>query len=233
MQPLLFILQRLLRQLGGYLRARDAGAQQMRLGFIMPFAPIEWLELTLLQPSRDPEHLLRLWREKLERHRLSAPAEGLELKVDHLLPLEQVSQDLLGAPNKTDLEFMQTLERLRNRLGARVIRQPVCAADHRPERSGRQRAFPARQHGDDGPAPLRPLWLLPRPRPLAQTGNGGPSLHGPLTLLNGPERIESGWWDGGDQRRDYYVARSPRRQRLWIYRDLGQPPRWFLHGFFS
>ena len=35
-------------------------------------------------------------------------------------------------------------------------------------------------------------------------------LRGALELLAGPERIESGWWDGADVQRDYYVARDMR-----------------------
>ena len=38
-------------------------------------------------------------------------------------------------------------------------------------------------------------------------------------MLAGPERIESGWWDGADVRRDYYVASDARGARLWIYRE--------------
>ena len=39
-------------------------------------------------------------------------------------------------------------------------------------------------------------------------------------MLAGPERIESGWWDGADVQRDYYVASDPRGARLWIYRRM-------------
>jgi protein ImuB len=233
-QPLLFILQRLLRQLCGYLRARDSGAQRVRLGLIIPFQSIQWLHLTLLQPSRDPEHLFRLWQEKLERVELSAAVEGLELQVRQLLPLEPAAPDLLGTPRKSTLAFMQTLERLKSRLGEGIIRQPFCSADHRPELSGRLAAFPAPAHGFETLADRqRPLWLLPKPMPLEHTADGGPCLQGPLTLLSTPERIEAGWWDSRDRRRDYYIARSMRCQWLWIYRELGIEPGWYLHGFFS
>jgi hypothetical protein len=38
-------------------------------------------------------------------------------------------------------------------------------------------------------------------------------------LRSGPERIESGWWDGGDVVRDYYVVGTRAGVRLWIYRE--------------
>ncbi len=46
-------------------------------------------------------------------------------------------------------------------------------------------------------AGVRPLWLLPSPIALAIDG---------VALISSAERIESGWWDDGDIRRDYYVA---------------------------
>ena len=232
-QPLLFILQRLLRQLCGYLRARDAATQGIRLGLIRPLLPVEWLQLTLLQPSRDPEHLFKLWQEKLERHRLQSPVEGLELQVRQLLPLRAQTDDLLALRQKSSLSFVQMLERLKSRLGENLIQQPFCTADHRPERSGRLDLFPTPSPAIDKRKPARPLWLLPQPQPLQQTRDGGPLLQGALTLVSGPERIESGWWDGRGQRRDYYIAHNPQQQRLWIYRTLKQPQRWFLHGYFS
>jgi protein ImuB len=62
---------------------------------------------------------------------------------------------------------------------------------------------------------------------------GRPRHDGPLELLSGPERIESGWWDGADVRRDYYVAGDRHGMRLWIYREHADPARWFLHGIFG
>jgi hypothetical protein len=51
------------------------------------------------------------------------------------------------------------------------------------------------------------LWLLVEPH-LLEDGDQ-PCFEGVLELEQGPERIESGWWDGRDVRRDYYVARNP------------------------
>jgi hypothetical protein len=54
-----------------------------------------------------------------------------------------------------------------------------------------------------------------------------------LTLVSGPERIESGWWDGGDMTRDYYIARAADGAQWWIYRECGALRRWFVHGCFA
>lgn len=88
--------------------------------------------------------------------------------------------------------------------------------------------------------PLAPTWLLQIPLKLA-VHQQQPHYQGPLTLLAGPQRLESGWWGGGDLAlRDYFVARSTLSGLLWIYRerlsgaDPAQPSHdWYLHGLFA
>ncbi|HET8818420.1 MAG TPA: DNA polymerase Y family protein, partial [Xanthomonadaceae bacterium] len=70
----------------------------------------------------------------------------------------------------------------------------------------------------------RPGWLLPRPAPLRDPGR----------VLGGPERIESGWWDGGEVRRDYYLVETRGGQRAWAFRPAGeQGGPFMLHGWFA
>ncbi len=58
-------------------------------------------------------------------------------------------------------------------------------------------------------------------------------LDHPLTLLAGPERIESGWWDGAAEARDYFVAADAEGRRFWIFQEREPTPTWFLHGVFA
>ncbi len=83
----------------------------------------------------------------------------------------------------------------------------------------------------------RPAWLLPEPMPLAEH-HALPLLEGrPLQLVSGPERIETGWWDGTPAVRDYFVAQAEDGSLVWVYR--GRLPRspgevnWFLQGRFA
>jgi hypothetical protein len=79
---------------------------------------------------------------------------------------------------------------------------------------------------------LRPFWLLERPQALEEM-EAVPCHHGPLKLLAGPERIESGWWDGADMARDYFIARAADEALLWVYRERSPAGAWYLHGIFS
>jgi protein ImuB len=73
---------------------------------------------------------------------------------------------------------------------------------------------------------------LPRPHRLVSR-DGIPSLQGELTLCAGPERIETGWWDGEEVRRDYFVGRNARGEAYWIYREHRDLSAWYLHGIFA
>ncbi|HXI35839.1 MAG TPA: DNA polymerase Y family protein, partial [Burkholderiales bacterium] len=67
----------------------------------------------------------------------------------------------------------------------------------------------------------RPLWLLEPPRPLGAAQ---------FALLAGPERIECGWWDGDEAKRDYFIGRAADASLVWLYR---QDDGWFVHGIFA
>lgn len=48
----------------------------------------------------------------------------------------------------------------------------------------------------------------------------------------GPERLESGWWRGPSNRRDYYRVQTQNGSWWWIFRDL-QTSQWCVHGIFD
>ncbi|MDA1118871.1 MAG: DNA polymerase Y family protein, partial [Proteobacteria bacterium] len=126
--------------------------------------------------------------------------------------------DLLGDARGAAEDWERLIERLQARLGGARVHGLAVHAEHRPERAWRttgsdDQAVQARL----GP---RPLWLLEPARRLGESE---------FVLLAGPERIESGWWDGEDVARDYFIAvRGP--SLAWIYRA---PEGWFLHGLFA
>jgi protein ImuB len=71
------------------------------------------------------------------------------------------------------------------------------------------------------------------PEPLLLTApRGNPEYQGPLTLRGGPERLETGWWDGNGIARDYYIAVNTEGIYLWIYRNRKEAT-WHLHGIFG
>jgi protein ImuB len=120
------------------------------------------------------------------------------------------------------------------RLGLRAVHGIWPGREHRPERAWEtvpDPLRPPRLQGDGVCGARRPLWVLDQPA-ILKARSGAPFFHGPLTIESGPERIETGWWDGRDVQRDYYVARNPRGMRLWIFRERCTGG-WHLHGLFG
>src|SRR5512139_2390623 len=217
-EALLFAARRLLPELEGYLTLRQAGVQELELVCRHERRDNTVLKIGFAKPSRDSARMQLLLRETLGRTRLAATVHTLVLRAPLVLPLSAASGDLFQKSREADGELL--LERLRIRLGKDAVYGIGCAADHRPERAWRPRT---EQGGAAAANRHRPLWLLPKPQPCHD---------GRLKLTSGPERIESGWWDGGDVARDYYVAEDRSGAQLWVYCDRASG-EWYVHGVFA
>ena len=230
-EALVFAAQRLLTQLAGYLGARCGGVQHFKLLLTHEDVPPTTLEIGLATPTREPGRFVAVVREQLSALALAAPVVQLALAADDILVLAGENQTLFAAIADRSADWAKLIERLRARLGAEAVQGLSPRAGHRPEHAW-QRAAPGARLLQVAPCP-RPLWLLREPRPLKQVAEKPYSGNGPLALVAGPERIESGWWDGGDVKRDYFVAQTADRSTVWVYRERRRPGGWYLHGIFG
>ena len=235
-EALLFAARRLFVQLEGFLAARAAGVRRLVLRLFHREARFTEVPIGFVAPSRDAVHFTTLARERLATLALPDPVRALALAADDIVPFAGEPLALFTDGAHVPGDWQKLVERLRARLGASAVHGVAVAAEHRPEY-----ASPAREIAADakaarttttGTSGLRPFWLLPAPRPLEEI-DAVPHHGGPLRLLAGPERIESGWWDGSDVARDYFVAQAPDRSLVWVYRERRAPGGWFLHGLFA
>lgn len=235
-EPLLFAARRVLLELSGFLRARSAGVRSLEVHLAHRGAPATRLVVELVAATRDPRHLLLLLRERLERLELVKPVEYLAFRARELIAFSPEPPDLYGGEGRCDGDWHMLVERLQARLGRAAVQGLATVADHRPECTWRAVDLGEGESNPRKNAPVsssaRPLWLLETPRRLDSV-HGRPWHDGELDLQGGPERIESGWWDGHDVMRDYYLARGVGGERYWIYRELRGERRWFLHGIFA
>jgi protein ImuB len=232
-QPLLFPLRRLVSALAAFLAGRDGGVQRFVLRLEHDGHPDTEVVVGLLAAERDPALLFEIARSRLERldgaarRAVPAPVRGIRLVAEELPPFVPAARELFEARPAQSLPWEALRERLRARLGGDAVYRLAAHDDHRPERAW-QRVTTQAPHAATQPAPPaapRPAWLLPQPVPLRAHG---------IVPLSGPERIESGWWDGGGLRRDYYVVETTDGQRAWVFRPAGDahaPP--MLHGWFA
>ena len=229
-EALLFAAKRLLAQLEGFLAARAAGTRRLQLTLFHRAAPATRLELGLVASCREAAHFTLLLRERLQQAALPEPVRAIALEVQQIEPLEQANQSLFSDALQREGNWPRLIERLRSRLGTAAVHGLALHADHRPERASTPAEPGAKQLALD--FNLRPFWLLARPQALEENASM-PCRNGPLKLLAGPERIESGWWDGADVARDYFIARSADDALLWVYRERSPAGAWYLHGIFS
>ena len=234
-----------------FLRERQAGVQALRLKLRHRAGSVTWLRLGLASVTGERRRLMDVLAQKLARLELDAPVRGMELLSGSLQPLIAASLDVFAgsgggrdtAPQRGGRMPKQTsagrplgegqdgasqlVERLRARLGEDAVYGVASIPEHRPEAAWRRvhELFLRPASRMNEACMPRPVWLLDAPLPLA----------GGWVMEHGPERIESGWWDGRGVARDYYVARQTRPSqgaKLWIFQER-QSKRWYVHGMFA
>jgi protein ImuB len=226
-------LEPLIARCAQFLRERQAGVQALRLKLRHRAGPATWVHLGLASITSECRRLTDVLAHKLARLELEAPVRGMELISGSLQPLSAASLDVFAGLTGTGGRDTapQLVERLRARLGEDAVYGVVSIPDHRPEAAWRRvhdlslicASRGGEKLADRGTDIPRPVWLLDAPL----------SLSSGLILEQGPERIESGWWDGRGVARDYYVARwTPVGAKLWVFQER-QSKHWYLHGVFA
>jgi protein ImuB len=239
-EVLLAICHELLLSLQRFLLTRQLGTQQLRFSFFHLRAPATQVLLGGAEFERRAEHWSELLRIRFERVRLPEPVIAVRLQAGR-------SQALPASPGRLALHarasgsgrrysMAQLIERLAARMGRQAVQSVITVAEHRPQHAWRLQGL----SGAGVVTTLaairrnlcRPLWMLPEPT-LLSAEQGYPLLQGRLILLEGPERLETGWWDDDGIARDYYMATNPQGLRLWVFRNRNRAPAWYLHGFFG
>ncbi|RFF32227.1 Y-family DNA polymerase [Wenzhouxiangella sediminis] len=219
---LLFVFRRAIERMAHWLDVRDQALTRLHVtlhredgGGRIP------LEVGLSRPGMDAERLLELLALKLENLELPAPVEAVELRAESTGEHRPPQADLWSGHNRGDA-WPALLDRLKARLGEAGLSGLAPQPDHRPEKAWRW-VEPGTSSNCEDERP-RPTWLLPAPCPCRREN---------LRLEDGPERIEAGWWDEEDCRRDYFVARDRHGRRLWVFHEHRPREGWFIHGLFD
>ncbi|MBK6674529.1 MAG: DNA polymerase Y family protein [Proteobacteria bacterium] len=261
-ERLLAALQPALRQLEEFLRERQRGVMALRLVLQHRRAADSICLLRCVVPEYRAARFAALLTARLETLQLAEPVRGMELIAGRPRRFLADSGALWApgeqggaAPAAQAPEFLQTLLA---RLGERAAHGLAQVDEHRPERqyrhmppalseAARSEAIRVEArglahgmgHAAASAGAARPLGLMREPVPLDALCDAAGRVRRlqhegcDLALVSGPERIESGWWDGADVARDYYVATTADGARWWIYRECAAPRRWFLHGCFA
>lgn len=224
-----FPLLRLLQDMEQFLYARQWQVSSVHLGLDYRERDKDWLVIG----SGAPEYQAKVWLDlimlRLEQIQLVEPAISLHVKGRQYSPWQAQTRSLFDDKHSTNLTSGQLLGHLKNKLGNHAVQQLQLHDDHRPEHAAssvpaQQLTTRSRHQAMPTQAP-RPSILLPLPQPLSHKPRYG------WLYIQGPERIQSGWWDNQAICRDYFIARNPQGQLCWLFRNHQE--EWFLHGYFA
>lgn len=234
---LCFALKRGLDRLLEDLRQRGQSVRALWMRLVLERAPVNAQRLEPSVPTRDAQLLLELLRLRLTATALSAPVERVVLEAE---PTEAAAGQLPMFAAKRDLSAGdRALSRLKASYGDEVVCRAELEDAHLPEAKFRwvgveRLELPRPEHAQELTTAPLVRRLLPKPEPLAgcveTTAEGAKKLvhAGEELVLTGPCRVSGGWWVR-EVSRDYYYARTPRGELLWIYYDRPRDS-WFLHG---
>jgi protein ImuB len=222
LEPLAFLLGRLLDQLCARLRARSLRAAAIRLRFELDASSDKKSyekPLTLPIPMWDSKMLLKLLRLHLQSDPPPAPIVHIFLAADPAPP--RVIQRGLFLPSSPDPEKLElTIARLANLVGDAHVGSPRLMDSHRPDAFQMSRFIPphdgpqrnvapheAREirHGISGvPEDREPVAAFrafrPAPRAHVALREGRPAqisfpgMHGEVVAASGPWRTSGDWW---------------------------------------
>ena len=243
----------LVTDLSAGLERAGCGARRLVMAFHEPAGGIHRLAVGTSRASRDPDHLARLFNNRLVDVKTEFGIETMTLAAPVTEMLDCVETELEGTATPVLAGVETLIDRLSNRLGSERVVRFGARESYLPECAVRVRSAldihpPADAAWPTGPRPLR---LLARPEAVEATvpvPDDPPvtfhwrhAVHR-ITCADGPERICPEWWRttenaDGTHLRDYYRVEDSAGRRFWLYREglyrANATPAWFVHGIFE
>src|SRR5450756_34696 len=237
LEPLAFLLARLINGLSTRLATRGLATDELRLRLKLETGGTHQRCLRLPVPSLDTKAFLKLLQLDLEANPPAAPIVHLWMGVNPVKP--QAAQSGLFvpvAPEPVKLEL--TLARIQAFVGEGRVGTPELLDTHRPDAFrihswGRSPASPLQR----APATRLALRLF-RPRRAARVAiaSSQPSfvmadgVRGKVLDLAGPWRTSGDWWTADPWQRDEWdIALSDGA----LYRIYCEPAGWFVEGSYD
>jgi protein ImuB len=237
LEPLAFVIARLLNGLTTRLATRGLATNELRLSLRLENRSVHERTLRLPVPSLDHRSFLKLLDLDLAAHPPAAPVVQVALELNPVKP--QAAQNGLFIPQTPEpVRLELTLARIRKIVGPEGAGSPRLVDTHRPgafemvEFGGK----PAALHT---PAPrVRLVLRMFRPprtarvelyagRPGFVAGDG---IRGKVLESAGPWRTSGDWWTSDPWLRDEWdIALSDGA----LYRIYCEPRGWFLEGSYD
>ena len=259
LEPLSFILSRLLNQLCANLHAHALATNELRLRLKLEDKTEQERAITLPVPMHNPKTLLRLLLFEIESKPPQAAVVSVTISAEPVKP--RVAQTGLFIPLAPEPEKLEvTLARLAKLVGADKVGSPEILDTHRPDAfrmkrfnlsSGQKKLRRNRQPAIDSRQCVMGFRVFRPPRGAdVQTRQGRPTrisvhdvsssclLRGKITCASGPWRTSGDWWRPDVWARDEWdiavtdSTSKPGDVLCRIYRDV-QSDHWFVEGIYD
>jgi protein ImuB len=241
-EPLSFILARLLNDVCGRLGARSLATNEIRVRLKLENAPEHAALLRLPVPMLDPKAFLKMLQLELSGSPPVAPILKVHLKAEPVKPRR--TQHGLFVPSSPEPEKLElTVARLRHLVGDGQVGTPEMADTHRPDTFSLRAFAPAQAVAErECVVAGSPRLCLRRFRPprYAQVivvnrqpvRVASPSVNGRVVMAKGPWRTSGEWWRADAWNRDEWdiALESGALYRLFQEVDGG---RWFVEGSYD
>ena len=236
------IIRSLLEDVLAALSNRQLGLVRLRIELRCEDRRIIPLEIDLGFPTLDQKLLWNLCLLKWEQLQLLSAVISIHLEATQTQRLLQRQSSLISDERSRSTGALQPLiAKLSARLGKNAVSRFRITPDPVPESS--VQLISAMEVGNAEMIVKRhllqrPLRLFQRAEALEVMGLSDVGVPRRLFLNDqchdvihawGPERIESAWWRGPMQRRDYYRVETSQGRRWWIFQRLSDRS-WYLQG---
>ena len=234
---------RLLASLGSQLESAGMGARQVELVLYRVDGSFERCEIGTSQPSRDAEHLLRLFAEPLTQIDAGFGVELMLITARAADPFVGRQNSMQQGEGNEDGKVGELIDRLTAKLGSDRVIRLIPRQSHVPERavqrvmaSGAAAARTATAVAEDWrvfakASPVRPVRLLANPEPIdviapvpddpPRQFNWRQQAHR-VVRVDGPERLANEWWREPDATSLALEATPPVRDYYRIEAEDGQ-----------
>jgi protein ImuB len=244
------VMEDLLGDMAALLQTRGLGARSLRLVGLRVDGAEQIVGVGTSRPTREVDHLLRLFKLRIERIDPGLGLEQFSLVAPHTEPLDAVDLGAILAGEAQVRDPARLVDVVAGRIGPGSVYRVAPVESHVPERAV-VRADPVDAPGV-WPIWQRPVRLFARPEPLwkviALLPDQPPRRFEwrgrayKVVAGDGPERIHGEWWRRDAEVwavRDYYRVEDEQGGRYWVFRrgdgmesDTGDLS-WWMHGVFA
>jgi protein ImuB len=234
LEPLMFVLGRLLGDVCARLEERALGVIGLRLRLQLENAGAHERSIRLPVPMRSSRVFLKLLELDLEKHPPAAPIVKVYLIAEPAKP--RTTQNGLFIPLAPEPEKLElTLARIAAVVGEENVGSPELVDTHRPGTFRMRRFGMAQKTAGKSACPTSLAFRAFRP-PLAAKVQAGfisaPGIHGRISRQAGPWRTSGDWWSTGAWARDEWDIELADGALYRICCDANNG-RWFVEGSYD